>query len=160
VPVLRFFATSGASQGDASLGFQGMQVERCGIPHPRFPVKVGGSREPYAPFLKERRIRCLVQCSVQEIRASREERARYGVPSTLLRRDCPILSRACHSGSESVQDDRESDRWASPVVSGPRTLGRTWAPVDSLPECDYGKDSPTSCSLFCQSASALAGSRA
>jgi hypothetical protein len=39
-----------------------------GAPHPRFPVKVTGFRELYAPFLKERRTRCLVQCRVQEIR--------------------------------------------------------------------------------------------
>jgi hypothetical protein len=45
-----------------------LQMEVRGIPHPRFPVNVSGFREPYAPFLKERRTRCLVQCIVQEIR--------------------------------------------------------------------------------------------
>src|SRR6202041_2589911 len=43
-------------------------VEVRGIPHPRFPVKASGFRETHAPFLKERRTRCLVQCNVQEIR--------------------------------------------------------------------------------------------
>jgi len=50
------------------IGLQSMQVEGCGIPHPRFPVKVGGFRELYAPFLKERRTRGLVQRNFQEIR--------------------------------------------------------------------------------------------
>ena len=39
-----------------------------GAPHPRFPVKLSGFRAPHAPFLKERRKRGPVQCSVQEIR--------------------------------------------------------------------------------------------
>jgi hypothetical protein len=42
--------------------------EAWGAPHPRFPEKFSGSREPHAPFLNERRTRCLVQCRVQEIR--------------------------------------------------------------------------------------------
>jgi hypothetical protein len=39
-----------------------------GAPHPRFPEKFSGFREPHAPFLKERRTRYLAQCCVQEIR--------------------------------------------------------------------------------------------
>jgi hypothetical protein len=39
-----------------------------GAPYPRFPVRFSGFRKPHAPFLKERRTRCLVQCHVQEIR--------------------------------------------------------------------------------------------
>jgi hypothetical protein len=63
------------------LGSQSFPVELCGIPHPRFPVKVSGFREPYAPFLKERRTRCLVQCHVQEIRGiSRKTSEIWGTP--------------------------------------------------------------------------------
>jgi len=39
-----------------------------GAPHPRFPVRLSGFDELYAPFLKERRTRGLVRCSVHEIR--------------------------------------------------------------------------------------------
>jgi hypothetical protein len=39
------------------------------VPHiPDFLRSLVGSREPHAPFLKERRTRCLVRCRVQEIR--------------------------------------------------------------------------------------------
>ena len=48
---------------------------------PQFPVKVSGFREPYAPFLKERRIRCVVQCNLQEIRGiSRKTSEIWGTP--------------------------------------------------------------------------------
>jgi hypothetical protein len=39
-----------------------------GAPHPRFPVRLSGFDELYAPFLKERRTRGLVRWGVQEIR--------------------------------------------------------------------------------------------
>jgi hypothetical protein len=39
-----------------------------GAPHPRFPVELGGFRALHAPFLKERRTRGALHCSVQEIR--------------------------------------------------------------------------------------------
>ena len=39
-----------------------------GAPYPRFPEKFSGSREPRAPFLKEKRTRYFVRRRVQEIR--------------------------------------------------------------------------------------------
>ena len=42
------------------------------MPHgPEFPVEANGFQKPHAPFLNERRIRGLVQGSVQEIRGVR-----------------------------------------------------------------------------------------
>jgi hypothetical protein len=43
-------------------------AEPLGAPYLRFPVELGGSPELYAPFLKERRTRSLVDGCVQEIR--------------------------------------------------------------------------------------------
>jgi hypothetical protein len=60
---------------------QNTQVDSCGIPHPRFPVKVSDFREPHAPFLR---------ATCRKFGASREKRARYGAPLDLLLVKFPI----------------------------------------------------------------------
>jgi hypothetical protein len=52
-----------------SMGIRNWSCNKTeGAPHPRFPEKTSGFREPHAPFLKERRTRSPVQGRVQEIR--------------------------------------------------------------------------------------------